>query len=318
MFDHILVPLDGSSLAECALPHAVAIARTCGARVTLIRVLERTHTVNQIRCNGLLDRHFSRLEIKAYLDQLANRLREAGLRIDSTIQEGPAAERITRFVYDQDVNLVILSSHGWGGLSGWNMGGLAQKIVMRAYVPVMIVRAYQPVIADVTGLCYRRLLVPLDGSQRAECVLPAVTTLAHSCESQILMAHVVCGPGMPHRVPLTQTEIDLVSRLTEHNQLRAAQYLEHLQARLPSKVQTRLLFSDSAAEKLHELVVQENIDLVLLGAHGHGGRTKWPYGSVALNFIAYGTTPLLIVQDLAQNELERTQAEMAAREHRGH
>ena len=157
MFDHILVPLDGSSLAECALPHAVALARTCGARVTLVRVLEQTHTANQIRCNGLLDRHFSRLEIKAYLDKLASRLQEAGLHVDSTIQEGPAAERITRFVYDHDVNLVILSSHGRGGLSGWNMGGLAQKIVMRAHVSVMIVRAYQPVITDVTGLSYRRL-----------------------------------------------------------------------------------------------------------------------------------------------------------------
>jgi nucleotide-binding universal stress UspA family protein len=318
MFDHTLVPLDGSSLAECALPHAVAIARTCGARLTLMRVLEQTHSANQIQPNGLLERHFIKLEIKAYLDQLGNRLREAGLQVDSTLQEGSAAERITQYVYDHDVNLVILSSHGRGGLSGWNMGGLAQKIAMRAYVSVMIVRAYQPVATNVTGLCYRRLLVPLDGSQRTECVLPMATTLAQSCESQLLLAYVVCEPEIPHRVPLAQAETDLVSQLTAHNRLWAAQYLEQLQAHLPSDAQTRLLFSDSAAEKLHELVVQENIDLVLLSAHGHGGTTKWPYGNMALNFITYGTTPLLVVQDLAQDELERTLAEMAASEHRGH
>ncbi len=69
---------------------------------------------------------------------------------------------------------------------------------------------------------------------------------------------------------------------------------------------------------MHELVAQENIDLVVLSAHGHSGGTKWPYGGVALNFIAYGTTPLLIVQDLSQDERESTQAEMAAREYKGH
>ena len=79
-----------------------------------------------------------------------------------------------------------------------------------------------------------------------------------------------------------------------------------------------LQVSDNAAATLHELVAQENIDLVVLSAHGYSGGTKWPYGSVALNFIVYGATPLLIVQDLSQDELESTQAEMATREHQGH
>jgi nucleotide-binding universal stress UspA family protein len=182
----------------------------------------------------------------------------------------------------------------------------------------MIVRAYQPVTSDLTGLRYRRLLVPLDGSQRAECALPVATTLARSHESQLLLAHVVCRPEMPHHVPLTQEEIELGNRLTKHARLRATRHLEQLQSWLPLDVQTRLLVSDSVAVTLHELVTQESVDLVVLSAHGYSSRTRWPYGSVALNFIAYGTTPLIIVQDLSKDELEETLAEIAAREHKGH
>jgi nucleotide-binding universal stress UspA family protein len=83
-------------------------------------------------------------------------------------------------------------------------------------------------------------------------------------------------------------------------------------------VEIRLLVTDNIAASLHGVVEDEEVDLVALSAHGYSGRAKWPYGSVALNFIAYGTTPLLIVQDLSRDELEDTEAELAARERKGH
>jgi nucleotide-binding universal stress UspA family protein len=64
--------------------------------------------------------------------------------------------------------------------------------------------------------------------------------------------------------------------------------------------------------------VEEPVDLVVLSAHGYSGSAEWPYGSVALNFIAYGTTPLLIVQDLVESEARRSKAEAAAAESKGH
>ena len=66
------------------------------------------------------------------------------------------------------------------------------------------------------------------------------------------------------------------------------------------------------------MVAQEHVDLVLLSAHGYSGGTKWPYGSITLNFIAYGTSPLLIVQDLSRDQMQRTQVEMVTREYKGH
>jgi hypothetical protein len=109
-----------------------------------------------------------------------------------------------------------------------------------------------------------------------------------------------------------------VDRLTEYNRLEATRYVEDLAARLECDVQPRLLESDNAARALHDLVAQEEVSLVVLSAHGYTSGAKWPYGSMALNFIAYGSTPLLIVQDLSADELEKTQAEMATRESKGH
>ncbi|MDY7079667.1 MAG: universal stress protein, partial [Chloroflexota bacterium] len=136
-------------------------------------------------------------------------------------------------------------------------------------------------------------------------------------------AHVVRRPEMPRRAPSTQEEIELANQLVERNWLEASRCLEQLQSELlsdvqASDVQIRLLVGDSAAAALHEQVKREDVDLVVLSAHGYSGGTQWPYGSVALNFTVYGATPLLIVQDLSQDELESTQAEMAAREYKGH
>jgi nucleotide-binding universal stress UspA family protein len=318
MFDHILVPLDGSSLAECVLPHAVAVAQAFGAQLTLLQVSERSRTPGPTQFVDPLGWYISEAEAKAYLDGWTARLQEAGLRAENTLLEGQAAGRIIEFAHDHDVNLIILSSHGRSGLSGWNVSSIVQKIILRAYVPVMIVRAYQPVTGDLAGLRYQRLLVPLDCSQRAECVLPLATTLARSHESELLVVHVVSRPQMPRRAPLAQEDIELADQITERNRLMAAGYLQQLQSRLDVDAQTRLLVSDNAVATLHELVQQENVDLVVLSAHGYSGGTKWPYGSMVINFIAYGTTPLLIVQDLSWDEVERTRAEMAVREYKGH
>lgn len=318
MLDHILVPLDGSPLAECVLPHTVALAQAFDARITLLQVLGQAQAAGRTPVVNPLDWHIRKAEAESYLDGVVPRLREIGLQTEKALLEGRAAERIVEFAQEQGASLIVLSSHGRSGLSGWNISGVVQKIILRACMPTMIVRAYQSVTSNLTGLRYKRLLIPLDCSQRAECVLPLATTLARFHESQLLLTHVVCRPEMPRHAPHTQEEIELAHQLTELNRTEAHKCLRQLQSRLHSDAQIRLLVNDNVAPALHELVRQEDIDLVVMSAHGYSGGAQWPYGSVALNFIAYGTTPLLIVQDLSQNELESTQAEMATREYKGH
>ncbi len=318
MIEHILVPLDGSSLAECVLPHVVAVARACGSRVTLLQVLERPATSGPVRFVDPLRWYMSEAEARAYLDGWASRLREAGLRVHSALLEGQAAERIIEFARAEAASLIILSSHGRSGLSGWNVSSIVQKIILRAYVSAMLVRAYQPASTELIGLRYQRLLLPLDGSQRAECALPLATHLARFHRAELLLAHVVSRPPMPRRLTVAQEDIELADRIAERNRIEALRYLEQLRPQQDVDVRTRLLVGDHVAAILHDLVEQESVDLVVLSAHGYSGGTRWPYGSMAVNFIGYGTTPLLIVQDLSPDEVERTRAEMLARERKGH
>ena len=100
--------------------------------------------------------------------------------------------------------------------------------------------------------------------------------------------------------------------MIERNRAEAVQYLDQLRSRIPGDAQVHILVSDHVAATLHEIVDQEKIDLVLLAAHGYSGQTRWPYGSVVSRFITYGSTALLIVQDLPQDRIEPTWAEVAA------
>ncbi len=313
MFNRILLPMDRSPLAECVLPHVAAIARAFESQVTLVHVMDPPHRMNWRRAVDPLNWRIRKAEAESYLGDLVLRLQKAGLAAEKQILEGPAAERIVEFSHKNDVPLIVLSSHGQSGLSGWNVSSVVQKIILRAHTSIMIVRAYQPASTDVTGLRYHRLLVPMDGSQRAECILPVVETLARAHQAQILLAHVVRRPEMPRRTPPTDEDVELADRLVERNRAEAVQYLDQLRSRLSGDIQARVLVSDHVAVTLHELVDQEKIDLVLLTAHGYSALTRWPYGSVVSSFIAYGTTSLLIVQDLPQDKIELTRAEMAAR-----
>jgi len=318
MFDRVLVPLDASPLAECVLPHVVAVARTFNSQVTLLHVLERGESAGRSVPIDPLAWHISKAEAKGYLDGVAARLGEAGVRVEAVLLEGRAARTVVELATSQDAGLIMLSSHGRSGLSGWNVSSVAQQIIMRVRRSVMIVRAYQPAVEQLGGAHYHRVLVPLDGSQRAEWVLPAVTTLADVHGSHIVVAHAVPRPELPCREPLSPDDARLAEQLEQRNWREATAYLEQLVLRLPPGVETRLLRTDNVTIALHDLVDQEQIDLVVLSAHGYSGATRFPYGSRVTSFIAYGSTPLLIVQDLAPADVEPTAAEKVAGEHPGH
>jgi nucleotide-binding universal stress UspA family protein len=318
MFERVLVPLDASPLAECVLPHVVAVARTFDAQVTLLHVLEPVEAAGRSAPIDPLLWHISKAEARAYLDAVTARLGEVGVQARSELLEGRAARTVVEFATSQDAGLVILSSHGRSGLSGWNVSSVAQQIILRVRRSVMVVRAYRPAVEQLGGVHYHRVLVPLDASQRAEWVLPAVTTLAAVHGANIIVAHAVSRPELPCREPLSPDDAQLAEQLVQRNWREASAYLEQLVQRLPHGAVTRLLNTDNVSVTLHELVDQEQIDLVVLSAHGYSGTTRFPYGSRAVSFIAYGSTPLLIVQDLAPADVEPTLAEVMAGEHPGH
>ncbi len=315
MFHHVLVPLDGSSLAECVLERATSLAKAFGARVSFLRVLEEPE-LGCARPIDPLEWNMCKVEVRSYLEGLTQRFREAGLEADYAVLEGQPPLRIMEFIQSQKVDLLILSSHGKTGLSGWNGGSVFNKMLFRPRVSTLIVRAYAPA-AQHAGK-FRRLLVPLDGSARAECVLSPLATIARIHDADVLFIHVVRRPEMPRRTPLADEDMRLSNQVVERNQQEARRYFEQLQPRLPGKSQVRLLVDEEASYPLHDLAREEDIDLIVMSAHGQSGKTRWPYGAVASSFILYGNVPTLVVQDLRPEELELSQAEISVKQRKGH
>lgn len=318
MFNHILVPLDGSLLAECVLPHVVAFGKTFDAQVTLLHVMERAQDGNHLHPIDPLEWQITKVERQAKLEKLVSQLRNNSLDANCILIEGQAARAIIECAHSHNADLIALSSHGKSGLSGWNVGGVSQKVILNVNMSTLIVRAYQSFTEGVEAHRYRRLLVPLDGSRRSECVLSAATALTRTYAAQLLLAHVVHKPEMPRQVPLLREDSELADRLVERNRQEASKYLAQMQAQILSDdVETRLLVSDDVALSLHNLVQDEQIDLVIMAAHGYSAQRNWPYGGMTSSFISFGTTPLLLVQDMAQQEIMLSAAQEAAVEHKG-
>ena len=311
MFDPILVPLDGSQLAECVLPHSVAIARSFDAEIILLRILEKNQVGATAQLFDLLNWQIQKTKAVLYLEETKGRFKESNILAQAIILEGLVAEGITEYAQNRGVKLIILSSHGRHGLSQWGISSITQKIILSAPTSVLIIRAHQqdiPAGELSAGPLYRHILVPLDGSQRAEHVLPIITQLARVHQPTVHLVHVVQTPEMARQMPLAREDIELSNRVVARNLEEAGHYLEQVKSRSYLRgiaVHSHLITSDHTIAALYQVVDQEHIDLVALSAHGYSGKHQWPYGSVVSNFILYGKVSLLIAQDLpAKQELK--------------
>ncbi|MEI8131742.1 MAG: universal stress protein [Leptolinea sp.] len=314
MIKNILVPCDRSSLAECALPHAISMATAFNAQVTLLHVLEPSAKGNASRSPDPFEWQIRKAEAKSYIDSLHDRLRDVVNLTDSFILEGRADDRIVEFAQENHSDLIIVNSYGQTGANNWNVSNVVQKIMARSYIPTLVVRGSLSTIPDnFIKYQYKRLLVGLDGSTRSEWVLPLATALAQQHGCLLILAHIVRKPELPHLVPLKEEDIQLADQLVERNKAEAEGYLKAIQARLPVESEVHLGVSSNISESLHNLVNKEQVDLVLLSAHGFSGIPYRPFGSTALNFIAYGNTPLLVVQDLSPKEGKQNQVSVPNR-----
>lgn len=149
MYRNILVPLDGSELAECVLPHMEAIARGCGvANVTLVRVVEPIPMMVSGGEYVLSPEQWQRMETEnraaaeGYLSQLVNRVKYDGIAVKAEVLTGGrAAEVIANYAAKNNVDLIIIATHGRSGVSRWVWGSVADRVLHSACVPVLMVRA---------------------------------------------------------------------------------------------------------------------------------------------------------------------------------
>jgi nucleotide-binding universal stress UspA family protein len=292
---HVLVPLDGSSVAECTLAFASAIAQPFSARVTILRVLESVDS----QPIDAVEWEMARAEAYARLVQLADTLKGHGLTAAVEIVQGRPAEQIPHFAATHDADLIVLSTHGAGGLNQWSLGGTVQKVIATTHASVLIVPARWPASDSVR---LQRMLVPLDCSPRAECILPAATELARAHGAQLILAHVVAEPEMPRRLPPSSEDLNLIERITQRNHGEARRYLLDIQQRLSASagsIEVQIVVSPRRIQALRNLAREHQVDLIILSAHGSTGDAKEHYGAVASRFLQDGGEPVIILQDLA-------------------
>ena len=294
MFE-VLFPLTGTPADDGATAHALNVARLLGAKVHLVRVLESRRISD--RPTDPVDWMMKKSEAEASLARAAEGLGDGGIETVQVLLEGDPTEHLVNYARQHRTDLVLLGRGPQRGALGDSRG----ELLWRSYLTTLLLRPAEPETVQSTDR-YQRVLVALDGSKRAECVLPWVQMLAEAGEVEILLAHVVTEPVLPRLTPATDEDRELAARLVERNRQEATTYLASARARLGVPAQTRLLQGRKVASLLHDLVEAEGIDVVVLSAHGYGGESRWPFGDVATSFIDYGRTPLLLVQDMPKYE----------------
>jgi nucleotide-binding universal stress UspA family protein len=302
----IILPLDGSPRAERALDLAAVLAGGLGARLLLLRVpllqgLEMQMAREQDgsgvpavfpSMQELVAR--ARGEAKAYLDTLGQQLAERGIASDATVVEASPADAILEAA--DGAHMIVMASHGRGGLERWAFGSVTDKVLQAAESPLILVR--EPSEWPAEGP--RRILVPLDGSALAERVLPQVTKLARAFGSEIELLRVLAGAE----------EIGSGDGATEpqhgKTELRAAWAEDYLaeQARQLAEsgltVKHRVLPAADVAEGLLAREAEPDIDLVAMTTHGLGGVRRWAFGSVADRMLRSALSPILLLRSVEE------------------
>lgn len=297
-FDRILVPLDGSALGEQALGHAMRIARAFESQLLLLRVLDAPPASAQ-RIPETLDWRLRALQAQRYLDALTERLAESGLDAESHLAEGRAAERILEFIHEKNIDLVVFSAYGWGGVTHFPFGGTVQKVIAAADTSFAVVRPDPIAQVGLPTNGYRKVLVPLDGSQRAEWALGLAASLVMPEHGELLVLHVIAAPDMPRRQPFTQEESDLRNKLIACNRRAAESYLADVVARFRSRIdiQSRLEVSSNVIETIQTLAEGEDVDLIALAARGATPAGATRQGSTSHALLAGCGRPMLVLQE---------------------
>jgi nucleotide-binding universal stress UspA family protein len=247
--------------------------------------------------------HLRKVEAQSYLNGLLYSWPSAEAPPKIVLDEGTAVSRIVNYVETNESDLVILSTHGQSGLSASPISSVAHKIIHLIPSSFLLVRAPQAQKKERATAPYKRIMLPLDGSRRAECVLPFATKLAAAQESELILVHVVPEVEMIQRRPFSPEETDMYTQLQQRNQREARRYLRDLADREEFAVKTRLLSETRVADALLNFADSEQIDLVMMCAHGQSGGNRL-YGSLINNFVHYSSAALFVLQDLPADQIK--------------
>lgn len=299
MTAQILVPLDGSRLAEQALPCAMMLARTLPAELIFLRIASIPADVE-----GLLDGTEATVaavkeeltkEATIYLTDVADRFQDRDVSLHWSVRHGPAAETILEYARETGVETIVMATHGYTGVRRWVHGSVAERVLQSADLPVLLVRAQEDQEAAYQPMACRRILIPLDGSAVAEQVLPPAVAMAKALEATVVLLQVpivyVFGSFMGEWYLPLQGVIE-----TAHEE--AQTYLDRIADRVGQQgidLSTTLQVG-SVADCIIDYAEANQIDLIAMCTHGRTGLQRWTLGSVADRVLRAGTKPVLLVR----------------------
>lgn len=290
----ILVPLDGSRLAEAALGPAGELATILDAELVLLHVIERRPPA-EVHGEPHLHR---REDAVRYLERLVARFEEQGVRVSFHVHEpaiGDVAASIAQHARELDVSLILLCTHGSGGLRDLLLGSIAQQTLRRATRPVLIVR---PVDAG-TSLVGGRWVLALDPVAHGPSALPLTGMLARRCHARLHLLTVV--PTLA-RLPAERAAPAIFSPSATADVLEmeaddARRYMDSLAAELradgvPTSAELR---RGAAAQETVDVVSREDAALLIIATHGRAGVSGMLSGSFAAAVVPRVSTPVLLV-----------------------
>ena len=296
MFKHLLVPLDGSPLAEAALPAAAFLARKLDASVTLVHIIERGASPE---IHG--ERHLTdAAEATAYLDEVARGAFPADLRVARHVHTSEV-EDITRGIVDHvaelNPDLIVMCTHGSGGLRSFLFGSIAQQVVARGTTPVLLIRPAESG-HDQPFVC-RRLLVPLDGTPDHEQGLPVAAELGRACEAGLLLVYVVptLGTLSGDQAAAGRLLPGATQAMLQMACQDAATYLRDHIGRLQDQglsVEAEIHRGEPTAV-IVDTAQASGTDMIVLGTHGKAGMEAFWSGSTAPKISNRSRLPLLLV-----------------------
>jgi nucleotide-binding universal stress UspA family protein len=294
MLTKLLVPLDGSTLAERALSYAAALSVPTAARLVLVRAVT-THALP-----GVDDREpqvRSLAEAQHYLREVAHGLMARGFQVETATPYGDTpAEWIVKEAGLRQCDVTVMTTHGRTGPGRWWFGSVAEAVVAHSSVPVLLDRSWQPSQRELLLGDSPVLLVPLDGSTFAESALAAAATMAEDLGASLELVRVD-----PRSADVLEAERIVAGAADAEDgpALDEMDYLESVSEIIRRdwpglSVRTQLRFGPPA-EAIASAAIETHAALVVMATHGHTGVRRAVVGSVAGRLLELDTAPLVLV-----------------------
>ena len=299
-YHSILVPLDGSRLSEQALPLAVAIAERARAKLRLVMVYQLPRV--PLGAKGrqlyvsleLAARRSERAYLKTFTEQLKKQ--SSSLAVTSTTLTGPIVDTLIEYIRVSRTDLVVMTSRGHGGLKRLWLGSVADAMIRRSSVPVLLVRPEEnppprPVLENLG-----QILVPLDRSALAEAILDPAMKLASIAGAELKLVEVV-HPLAAALESRGSRPLKFDVELTVLRRKEAAEYLRKM-AEECQRAGVETTYSAplgaSVADTILELAEFPEVGLIALATNGRGGVKRLALGSVADKLVRAARRPILV------------------------